>query len=89
MTSLDLIGTNIRLGEELTLPEADNDNKRLMEDWMTPAELMQWIQRTQEEMRQERAADASLLTCPKHRRQWDSLQAIERCARWHYFREPE
>jgi hypothetical protein len=69
-------------------PPPDNDNWRLMEEWRTPAELIQWIRRTQEEMRQELIDDASLFRCPKYRRHWNSLRAIERCARWHYYRKP-
>lgn len=66
-------------------PRPDNDNWRLMEEWMTPAELMQWIRRTRDEMRRELAGDDSLWHCPRHRRQRLSLDAMERCALWHYW----
>ena len=66
-------------------PRPDNENKRLMEPWMTPAEFMQWLRQTREEIRRELAADFSLRICPECRREWDVLNAMERCCLWHYF----
>ena len=83
METCTLFGTRLIVG--LTNPPPPhNDNRPLMEDWMTPAELFQWIRRTREEMRREMAADPSLLACPKHRQDWESLHALERCALWRY-----
>ncbi len=84
MDSYSLFGTCFITGDAYTPPVRHNDNQRLMEEWMTPAELFQWIHRTREEMRRERAADPRLLTCPKHRRDWESLHVLERCALWRY-----
>jgi hypothetical protein len=85
MDTLTLFGTRLIVGETDPLPKPDNDNLRLMEDWMTPAELMQWIRRTRQEMRQELAADFRLRNCPTHRRHWVNLNAMERCCLWHYY----
>lgn len=74
------------IAAEPEMPAPANDNLRLSESWKTPAEVMQWIRMKKEELRRERAADASLLSCPKHRRIWTSIQAMEACARWHYER---
>jgi hypothetical protein len=73
-------------GESFATPTPDNDNWKLKKDWMTPAELLQWVRRTREEMQRELAADFSLRHCPKHRGIWESLAALERCARWQYCR---
>ncbi len=70
---------------DTTPPPPDNDNWRLMEDWMTPAEFMQWLQRTREEMKRELAADSSLWNCTRHRRHWEALDAMEKCVLWHYY----
>lgn len=84
MDILTFFGTRFIAGGRPTRTP-DNDNMRLMEPWMTPAELLQWIRRTRDEMRRELAADFSLRTCPRHRRTWESLEAIERCALWHFY----
>lgn len=88
METVTFFGTRF-VGGAAPLPTHDNDNWKLKEDWMTPAELLQWVRRTREEMRRELAADFSLRACPKHRRTWESLAAIERCALWHYYGERE
>jgi hypothetical protein len=85
MDSWTLFGTRFITGDANLPPTPHNDNCRLMEAWMTPAELMQWLRRTQEEMRRELAADFSLRNCPTHRRHWDTLKAMERCALWRYY----
>lgn len=56
----------------------DNENLRLLPDWMTPAELLQWIRQEREVMRKELAADFRLRSDPKHRNDWDNLEALER-----------
>jgi hypothetical protein len=86
MESCNVFGTRFITGDASLPPRPDNDNWRLMHDWMTPAELMQWIRRTRQEMRQELAADFRLRNCPKHRRQWKTLDAIEKCCLWHHYR---
>jgi hypothetical protein len=85
MEFLDVFGTRAHTAPAIVPPAADNDNMQLMEAWMTPAEFLQWLRRTREEMRRELAADFSLRNCPKHRRHWDALSAMERCALWHYY----
>jgi hypothetical protein len=84
METLTLFGTRFITGDR-PLPKPDNTNWLLMEPWMTPAELLQWVRQTREEMRREIAADPGLLTCPKHRRSWVSLEALEHCALWRYY----
>jgi hypothetical protein len=84
METMTLFGTRFITGD-MPLPKPDNTNWLLMEPWMTPAELLQWVRRTRDEMRRELAADPGLLACPKHRRSWDSLAALERCALWRYY----
>ena len=84
MESLSLFGTRLMAGN-LYLPAPDNNNWRLMEEGKTPAEFMQWLKATREEMRRERAADPSLRHSPKHRRHWETLDAMEKCCLWHHY----
>lgn len=86
MESCNVFGTRFITGSTFLPPRPDNNNWRLMDDWMTPAELMQWIRRTRNEMRQELAADFRLRNCPRHRRHWETLDAIEKCCLWHHYR---
>ena len=85
MDDVSILGTRFITGEACRPRKPNNENLRLMEDWMTPAEFMQWVHRTREEMRREIAADFSLRNDPEHRRQWNVLHAMERCALWHYY----
>jgi hypothetical protein len=85
MDTCILFGTRFITGDANPPPMPANSNGRLMEDWMTPAELLQWVRRTREEMRRELEADFSLRHCPKHRQDWESLHALERCTLWHYY----
>jgi hypothetical protein len=75
----------VLIGEAFTTLTPDNNNWRLKNDWMTPAELMQLIRQEKERLRRELAADPRLLTCPQHRRYWDETLAFEQCALWHLF----
>ncbi len=70
-----------------SLPVHDNDNWLLMSEGVTPAEFMQWIKRTRSKMRRELEANFSLRADPTHREIWVSLDAMERCARWHFYGE--
>ena len=79
-----LFGTRFATDSAFMRPVPHNDNEPLMAEWMTPAELFQWIRRTREEMRREMAADPSLLACPKHRKDWQTLDVLESAARWRY-----
>jgi hypothetical protein len=85
MDDVNIFGTRFITGGACLRPRPNNDNLRLMADWMTPAEFMQWVNRTREEMRRELSADFSLRNDPEHRRQWDVLHAMERCALWHCY----
>jgi hypothetical protein len=85
MDTLTLFGTRPIAGDIGPLPKPDNDNWRLMADWKTPAEFLQWLRRTRAEMRRELAADFSLRNCPTHRRHWETLDAMEKCCLWHYY----
>jgi len=66
-------------------PKPDNDNWRLMDEWETPAEFMQWVRQEQERLTRELAANERLLTCPKHRLTREIRQAMEKCCLWHYY----
>jgi hypothetical protein len=72
----------VLLGDAFIVAEADNTNWRLMPDWMTPAELTQWINRRKERLRRELAVDFRLRSCPEHRLTWEITLAMERCAMW-------
>ena len=85
MATLDCFGTRLCAGEGWAPKPHNNDNLRLMEDWMTPAEFMQWVRRNREEMRRELAADFTLRFDPVHRKDWVALAAMERCCLWHYY----
>jgi len=65
-------------------PTHDNDNDRLSEH-QTPAECLQWVRRTKDEMRKELAADFTLRRDPAWRRIWDNVVAFEKCCLWHHF----
>jgi hypothetical protein len=85
MDSWTLFGTRFITGDAFQSPRRNNDNRRIKADWMTPAELLQWVRCTRVQMQRELAADFSLRHCPKHRATWESLHALERCALWHYY----
>jgi hypothetical protein len=81
MTPYDCFGTRFMSGEGLTPPVPDNENLRLMPDWMTPAELMQWVRQEKERLSREIAKDSRLWSCPEHRRTWHVRLAMEQLAR--------
>jgi IS5 family transposase len=72
-----------RIFHEENPPMPDNENLRLLtdDDWMTPAEVMQWARRRKERLIRELAADARLWTCPEHRRTWNATLGIEQLTR--------
>ena len=72
-------------GESFAFPAPNNDNWRLMPDWMTPAEFMQWVRQQKERLRRELATDFRLRHCPEHRKTWDITLAMEQCGLWHYY----
>ena len=77
--------TRFVVDDSLSLPTPDNDNDGLAPPWQTPAEVLQQIRRMRDEMRRELAADFRLRTCPTHRRHWEILIEMEKCALWHYY----
>jgi hypothetical protein len=85
MDSWTLFGTRFIVSDNNPPPTPDNDNWGLKEDCITPAEFMQWVKRTRAEMRGELQANSSLWQCPTHRRHRTVLDAMERCALWHYY----
>lgn len=80
MSGIEIFGVRIIIGE--ANPPPDNENLRLLPDWMTPAELLQWVRQEKDRLSRELAADASLWVCPEHRREWDSTLGIEKLALW-------
>lgn len=64
------------------VPKPDNTNWKLKDDWMTPAEFTQWINRRKERLRRAMADDVSN---PQHRLTWEITLAMERCAQWHLY----
>jgi hypothetical protein len=85
MASLTLFGTRFIAGDISPLPKPDNNNWRLMEPWMTPAEFLQWVHREKEREQRQVAADPRLLACPKHRLTREITLAMEKCCLWHYY----
>jgi hypothetical protein len=85
MTANLLITTQFLTGEAFTTHPPDNENLRLMPDWETPAEFMQWVRREQERLRRQMAADPRLLTCPEHRRKLNVRLAMEKVCLSHYY----
>ena len=83
MDSLDCFGVRLIAGE--MNPAADNDNWGVCSWWQTPAEALQMLRRTKDEMRRELAEDFTLRSCPKHRMLWECVHAAEKCALWHYY----
>ncbi len=85
MDSWTIFGTRFITGDTDPVPTPDNNNWRLMEDWMTPAEFMQWVRREKERLRREVEADVRLLTCPKHRLTREIRLAMEKCWLSHFY----
>lgn len=82
---MELFGTRFVAGEGLTPPVPANDNWGVASSWQTPAEALQQIHRMMDEVRRELAADFRLRGCPTHRRHWETLIEMEKCALWHYY----
>jgi hypothetical protein len=80
------IGIAFLTGEAFTTPTPDNNNWRILSEWETPAEFMQWVRQEKDRLRRELLAEPSLLTNPEHRRTLNVTLAMERCAIWHYYR---
>ena len=78
MNRLDVLGTRFTVGQSQPLSPPENDNRRLKSDWMTPAEVMQWVRREKERLSRAVAQDARLWSCPKHRWEWDMTIGIEK-----------
>jgi hypothetical protein len=85
MESCNVLGTRIVIGDTNPPPRPDNDNWRLMHDWRTPAEFMQWVRQRKEQLRREVQADERLLTCPDHQLTRNIAVAMEKCCLWHYY----
>lgn len=75
-----------QVGASVPTAKAENDNFPVAAHWQTPAETVQTIRRWRQEMRQELRADFSLRACPEHRKRWELMHAMEKCALWLYFR---
>jgi hypothetical protein len=84
MDSLTVFGTRFITGD-MPMPRPDNNNWRLMESWMTPAEFMQWVRNRKQRLEREITAEPRLLTCPKHRLTREIALAMEKCCLWHYY----
>ena len=89
MTPIEPPGSSTVAGEAASPPEPANDNWGVASDWRTPAETMQMIRRMKDEMRRELAADFTLRACPEHRKYWEILIEMEKCARWQLYGERE
>ena len=68
-------------------PTPDNENL-VLSVRLTPAEVLQWVKREKARMRQELKADFRLRSDPKHRLDWEVLEAVERCTRQRFYEEP-
>jgi hypothetical protein len=71
--------------DAVTVPRPDNSNRRLKDDWMTPAEVMQIARREKERLRRAIAANPGLVNSPKHRHELAEVLAFEQCALWHLY----
>jgi hypothetical protein len=78
-------GVHILTGGTVSPPTPDNDNWGVASSWETPAEALQKVRRMKAEMRRELAADFRLRSCPTHRRHWETVAAMEKCALWQYY----
>jgi hypothetical protein len=87
MGTLELFGTVCITGDEFTTAEHDNENLRLLSDWMTPAEAMQWIRQRKERLKRKLAADFTLRSDPEFRLDWEIAIGLERCTLWHCYGE--
>lgn len=81
----ELSGTRVLTGEAATPPRPANDNWGVASAWQTPAEALQMVRRMREKMRRELHADFRLRADPTHRRYWETLIEMEKCALWHYY----
>jgi hypothetical protein len=86
MTPDPQIGVSFLTGQAFTTPNPDNENLRMMEDWETPAELIQFIRREKDRLCRQLAVDPSLLGDPTHRLWRIETNAMEACALWHFYR---
>lgn len=79
----EFFGTRCIAGEAVTPPTPDNENLPLLteDDWMTPAEVLQWARRRKERLIRKLADDARLWNCPEHRRTWNATLGIEQITR--------
>ena len=78
MHSWTLFGTRLIVGEAIPPLKADNDNLELMKNCkLTPAEVLQWVQRRKRRLCRELATDPRLWNCPEHRRDWNVSLGIE------------
>lgn len=66
--------------------EATNDNFPVKAHWQTPAEAVPTIRGWRREMREELRAGFSPRACREHRRRWDLMHAMEKCALRVHFR---
>lgn len=80
MKKTAIFGTRCVVGDELTLPDHDNENWPLLSDWMTPAEAVQMIREEKERMRRQLAENFALRSCPKFQKYWDSILGMEQTA---------
>ena len=80
MSVKDVCGTRIIQGGPDPMPRHDNENLPLKPDWMTPAELMQWVRQERNRLSREVAANPQLWLCPEFRRTWDATLGIEQLA---------
>ena len=87
MGTLEILGTVFAAGEGFTPAKHDNENLRLLSDWMTPAEAMQWIRQRKERLKRKLAADFTLRSDPEFRQDWEIAIGLERCVLWHCYGE--
>jgi hypothetical protein len=83
METLKLFVTVCFGGEGFIPAVPDNDNDRLLPDWMTPAEFFQWIRHEKQRLRRRLAADFRLRSCPEFQRDWEVTLAMEKCGLYH------
>lgn len=72
--------THLIIDEVATDRLHDNENDRLKPDWMTLAELLQWVRQSKRRLSRDLDRDPQLWRCPEHRRTWRMRLALEQLA---------
>ena len=73
--------------QPVDVPAAANDNMLLFPAGKDPAAVLAWVRDCLKEVRAQHAISGVLLSCPRERRYWEQMRALERAIVWKYFRD--